>query len=38
MLTPDGTRFVYKVRRGGLDVLFELFSSRLVPAIVPPTL
>ena len=38
MLTPDGTRFVYKVRRGGLDAPFELFSSRLVPAIVPPTL
>lgn len=34
ILTPDGTRIVYTVRRGGLE---ELFSSRLVPAIVPPT-
>jgi Tol biopolymer transport system component len=33
-LTPTGTRVVYTVRRGGL---YELFSSRLTPRIVPPT-
>jgi hypothetical protein len=37
ILTPDGARAVYEVRRGSLDAPFELFSSRLVPATVPPT-
>ncbi len=36
-LTPSGTRVIYTVRRGGLDAPVELFSSRLVPRILPPT-
>lgn len=35
-LTTNGQHVVYTVRRGDLDA-FELFSSRLVPSILPPT-
>lgn len=36
-LTPSGTRVIYRVRRGDLDAPVELFSSELVPGVLPPT-